>query len=70
MRFTITALGSAGGRTTVAQLTAICQRFAEHHASGNGSTPETGDIEMALAGEVAPLTPQRSSVARPGIERT
>lgn len=47
-----------------------CQRFAERHASGNGSTPETGDIEMALAREVAPLTPQRPSLARPGIERT
>ncbi len=55
--------------TTFAQLTAICQRFAERHASGNGFTPETGDIEMALACEVAPLTSQRPSVARSGIER-
>lgn len=64
------AMRRGADRATVEQLTAICQRFAERHASGNGSTPETGDIEMALAREVTPLTPQRPSLARPGIERT
>lgn len=66
----IGAMRRGADRTTLEQLTAICQRFAERHASGNGSAPETGDIEMALAREVAPLTPQRPSLARPGIERT
>jgi hypothetical protein len=66
----IGAMRRGADHTTVQQLTAICQRFAERHASGNGSALEPGDIEMALAREVAPLTPQRPSLARPAIERT
>ena len=56
--------------TTLEQLARICQRFVEHPACGNGSAPGPGGIEAALAHEVAPLIPQRPSLARPGIERT
>lgn len=66
----IGAMRLGADRTTVDQLTRICRQFVQRHATGNGSAPEPGDIEVALARELAPLIPQRPSLARPGIERT
>jgi len=66
----IGAMRNGADRATVEQLTAICLRIAQRHGAGNGTGPDPGGIEVALAREVAPLIPQRPSPARPGIERT